>query len=509
MLDATPLLRLFASRRARHLAALVPQATQARVLQSLVARARDTQFGRDHGFSEIRTVAEFQAAVPLRDYDAFWERYWQPLFPRLTDCTWPGTVPYFAVSSGTTKGVTKFLPLTKAMNRSNVRAAKDVLVHHIRNRPDTRLLGGRSFMLGGSTTLVEQAPGIYSGDLSGIAAKEMPRWARLRYFPPRDLEQIEDWEEKIDRMARASLEEDIRSISGTPSWLLLYLEKLFAVSGQKSEKIRDVYPNLEMLVHGGVNFEPYRDRFRDLLAGSHAETREVYPASEGFFAIADRGAGDGLRLILDNGLFYEFVPVHELEADRPTRHWIADAEIGVNYALVISNNAGFWGYLVGDTVRFVDLDPPRLLVTGRISYMLSAFGEHLIGEEIEAAVADAAHRIGAQVTDYAVGSLYPDARHAKGGHLYIVEFRDEVDDTDRHGTFAATLDRHLIETNEDYAAHRAEGFGLNPPRVHPVPPGTFAAWMKRRGQLGGQHKVPRVINDQTLFADLKKFAGTD
>jgi hypothetical protein len=509
MLDATPLLRLYAFRRQRQLAALAPAAAQIIELLTLVSRARDTRFGQDQNFAGIRTVADFQRNVPLRRYDAFWDQYWQPDFPRLTDCTWPGTVPFFAVSSGTTRGVTKFLPLTHEMNRSNVRAATDLLVHHLANRPTTRILAGRSFMLGGSTKLVERAPGIFSGDLSGIAAKVMPWWARLRYFPPRALEAIEDWDVKIDRFARASLDQDIRSISGTPSWLLLYLEKLFEVTNTKSNKINDIYPNLEMLVHGGVNFEPYRGRFDDLLAGSHAETREVYPASEGFFAIADRGPGDGLRLILDNGLFYEFVPVEEIEAERPTRHWIADAEMGVNYALVVSTIAGLWSYVVGDTVRFVSLDPPRVLVTGRISYMLSAFGEHLIGEEIEAAVADAARQIDAQVTDYAVGSRFPDAGRARGGHLYVVEFAAPVEDPARLDRFAAALDAHLSETNDDYAAHRAAGFGLDPPRIHPVPHGTFAAWMKTRGQLGGQHKVPRVINDQTLFADLKTFIAAD
>lgn len=509
MFDATPLLRWYASRRQRQLDAQDPTETQAAELRALVGRARDTRFGQDHEFDSIRTVDEFQSAVPLRQYEAFWDAYWQPAFPRLTDCTWPGTVPFFAVSSGTTRGVTKFLPLTEAMNRSNVRAATETLVHHITNRPATRLLGGRSFMLGGSTALVEQAPGIFSGDLSGIAAKTMPWWARLRYFPPRELETIEDWEEKIEHFARASLDREIRSISGTPSWLLLYFEKLFAITGTTSGLIKDVYPNLEMLVHGGVRFEPYRARFDDLLAGCHAETREVYPASEGFFAVADRGPDDGLRLILDNGLFYEFVPVDDIDAERPTRHWIANAETGVNYALVISSNAGLWSYIVGDTIRFVDLDPPRVLVTGRIAYTLSAFGEHLIGEEIDAAIADAAEQVDTQVIDYAVGTLFPDGARARGGHLFVVEFAQPVDNAATVARFSAALDTHLSETNEDYAAHRAEGFGLDPPRVHPVPHGTFAAWMKRRGKLGGQNKVPRVINDQDLFNDLKAFVGAD
>ncbi|HEX9646257.1 MAG TPA: GH3 auxin-responsive promoter family protein [Alphaproteobacteria bacterium] len=507
MLDVTPPFRLYAARRRRALEGLDAAAIQQATLRRLVKAAEQTRFGRDHGFADIGSVAEFQARVPLRDYDRFWDEYWQAPFPRLVDCTWPGTMPYFAVSSGTTRGVTKYIPCSHAMNRSNRRAAVDLLVHHVANRPHSRILGGRSFMLGGSTALIEQAPGIYSGDLSGIAAKVMPRWARLRYFPPRELETIADWERKIECLARRSLREDIRALSGAPSWLLLFLDRLAAIEGLDEARIAALYPRLELLVHGGVSFVPYRDRFALLLAGSGAETREVYPASEGFFAIADRGDGEGLRLTLDIGLFYEFVPVDELESDAPSRRWIADVEPGVNYALVVSTCAGLWAYVVGDTVRFVDLDPPRVLVTGRTAYTLSAFGEHLIGEELETAVAEAAGEIGAEVVDFSAGSLFPRARGERGGHLYVVEFAAAIDDAARLAGFAAKLDAVLMRLNVDYKDHRAEGFGLNPPRVHPVPPGTFAAWMRRRGKLGGQHKVPRVINDQALFEDLRRFAG--
>jgi hypothetical protein len=266
--------------------------------------------------------------------------------------------------------------------------------------------------------------------------------------------------------------------------------------------------SFELLIHGGVNFGPYRDRFAQLLENSGAETREVYPASEGFFASADRGDGDGMRLNLDHGLFYELVPVDELDSADPTRHWVANAELGVDYALVVSSCAGLWAYVVGDMVRLVDRSPPRILMTGRTAQMLSAFGEHLIGEEIEAAIADAAHAITTSVTDYAVGSLFPNDDSARGGHLYVVEF-DTPPEPERLEQFATVLDSHLCETNEDYAAHRAEGFGLDAPRLRPVPHGSFAAWMKSRGKLGGQHKVPRVINDPALFADLLRYTDAE
>ena len=510
MHDATWLLRLYARQRLRRLAHMDPKRAQLRVLSSLIRKAQRTQFGRDHGFSADWSLDDFRSRVPLRDYDAFWEAYWREPFPRLTDCTWPGPVPWFAVSSGTTTGATKYIPVSREMRRSNVRAGAELMVHHVANRPDSRLLAGRVFMLGGSTGLVRQAPGVSSGDLSGIAAAEMPGWARLRYFPPRDLETIADWEEKIDRFAERSLDEEISAIAGTPSWLLIFFERLAGTAGSGSGRIADIWPRLEMLSHGGVAWAPYRDRFAALLEGSGAETREVYPASEGFFGIAHRGDGEGLRLLLDTGIFYEFIPLDQLNSAEPDCRWIGDAEPGVNYALAVTTCAGLWRYLVGDTVMLVDRDPPRVLVTGRTSYMLSAFGEHVIGAEVERAVAEAAGAIGATVSDFAAGSLFPDEAGARGGHLYIVEFGAEPGgtgpDAGRQVRFAETLDAALCRLNDDYDAHRAGGYGLDAARVRLMPPGGFAAWMKSRGKLGGQNKVPRIVNDRALFAALQAFA---
>ncbi len=485
-----------------------PQQTQRRVLSSLVRKARRTKFGRDHDFPGVRSLDDFRSRVPLRDYDAFWESYWREPFPRLTNCTWPGRVPWFAVSSGTATGATKYIPLSPEMRRSNVRAGADLMVHHLANRPESRLLAGRVFMLGGSTGLVRQAPDVFSGDLSGIAAAEMPGWARLRYFPPRDLESIVDWEEKIGRFAARSLDEEISGVAGTPSWLLIFFERLAEIAGSGSGRVADIWPRLEMLSHGGVAWAPYRDRFAALLEGSGAQTREVYPASEGFFAIADRGDGEGLRLLLDTGIFYEFVPLDRLGSAEPDCRWVGDAEPGVDYALAITTCAGLWRYLVGDTVTLVERNPPRVLVTGRTSYMLSAFGEHVIGAEVERAVAEAARSIGATVNDFAAGSLFPDETGARGGHLYIVEFGAEAGGPDaaRQARFAETLDAALCRLNDDYDAHRAGGYGLDAARVRILPPGGFAAWMKSRGKLGGQNKVPRIVNDRELFAALQAFA---
>jgi hypothetical protein len=507
MIDVTTLFRLYARRRLAALGHQDAAQVQERQLLKLTATAAATRFGREHHFEAIRSVDDFRRQVPLRRYEDLWSTYWEPSFPEVVDATWPGKIPYFAATSGTTSGITKHIPVTEPMIGSNRRAGTDIFVHHVANRPRSRVMGGYSFMLGGSTALEERAPGVWSGDLSGIIASRLPWWARLRYFPPRDLESMTDWEAKIDAFAERSQDLDIRAISGVPSWMLLFFDRLAARRPDRGRSIPAHFPNLEMVIHGGVDFAPYRDLFADRIEGGHAETREVYAASEGFIAVADRGDGDGMRVVLDSGIFYEFVPVEELAAEAPTRHWIAEVETGVNYAIVLSTCAGVWASIIGDTVRFVDREPPRLLITGRTSYTLSAFGEHLIGEEVEAAAAAAAHAIDRRLTDFAVGAIYPDRDGELGGHLWIVEFAEGKPDEAALARFAEVIDNHLAESNDDYRVHRSRDYGMKAPRVHVLEPGGFAAWMKGRGQLGGQHKVPRIINDAELFDTLRDFAG--
>lgn len=504
MVDFTPLLRLYAWQRLHRLERMDPVAVQRRQLLDLMRRAQDTAFGRAHGFAEIHSVADFQRRVPLRRYEDFWQEYWRDAFPNLAGTTWPEDAPYFAVTSGTSTGRTKYIPVTTPMARSNRRAGIDVLAYHLRNRPGSRVLGGKNFMLSGSIDLVEQAPGILSGDLTGIAVHELPRLLRWLTFPPAHLARESDWEKKIARLAEASLREDIRTIAGTASWLLIFFDKLLELH-PGPRRLHRFYPKLELVVHGGVNFAPYRVQFESWIEGSGAELREVYPASEGFFAFADRGTGEGLRLQTDGGLFYEFVPLQELESENPARHWLETIETGVDYALVVSTAAGLWGYVVGDTVRFLDRQPPRLLMTGRTSYFLSAFGEHLTGEEIDQALTGAAARLGIEIADYSVGAVFPRDGKRRGGHLFVVEFGRKGGSPDAAGQFVSIVDRLLCETNDDYQAHRAEDFGMDPPEVIVVAHGSFAAWMRSRGKLGGQNKVPRVINDEALFAGLQDF----
>jgi len=501
MFDVTPLLRLYAQRRDAARNAMPAAAAQSMVLARLVSAAQRTRFGRAHDLKRVRNVADFQSAVPVRRYEAFWEEWWKADFPVLRDVTWPGKIPYFAVSSGTSSGRTKYLPLSHSMVEANKRAGLELLSNHVLARPRSRILGGKLFMLGGSTDLKDLGHGVKAGDLSGILAAGSPFWSRFLTYPPRHLQRIEDWEAKIDALVEDLPKRDIRFIGGTPSWLLLLFERLAAQHPKAGWGAKGLFPNLEMVVHGGVNFTPYRDRFQDWLAGTGAETREVYPASEGFIGIADAGPDDGLRLVLDGVLFYEFVPVEELDSAQPTRHWIGNVETGVNYAVLLTTTAGFWSYVLGDTVSFVSLDPPRVKVTGRISYNLSAFGEHLIDAELEAAITTAAREIGSNVTDFSVGPVFPDAAESRGRHRFVVEFDTEQDEGAVR-RFTERLDAALAEENDDYAVHRREDFGMLGPEVIAVPPGHFAEWMKSRGKLGGQHKVPRVVADARDLAEL-------
>ena len=502
----TPLLHLYAGLRRRRLACQNAAAVQRETLLRLVDRAASTQFGRDHGFARIRDISEFQKAVPLRRYEDFWSEYWQSGFPTLVDVTWPGRMPYFAATSGTTSGATKYIPVSRAMLRSNRRAALDLMVHHLVARPASRVFGGRNLLVGGSTALTRHAPGVCGGDLSGIAAATLPLWARPFAYPPPDIARLTDWTGKMRRLAERAPDVDIRSISGTPSWLLLLFDELARHRSGRGSRLADFFPRLELIVHGGVNFAPYRPRFAEWLEGSHAELREVYAASEGFVAAADRAPGEGMRVVLDHGIFCEFVPVGEVDAAAPVRHTIGEVETGVEYAPALSTCAGLWGFVLGDTIRFVSRDPPRLLVTGRLSYTLSAFGEHLTGEEIEGAVTEAAAAIGAELRDFAVGAVFPQASGELGGHLFVVEFERPISPESRR-PFAAAIDEGLIRRNLDYEAHRAGGFGMRAPEVCVLPHGGFAEWMRRRGRLGAQNKVPRVISDPELFADLREFAA--
>ena len=333
----SPLVRAVVAARRRAIGRIDPVAEQTRQLEHLIDRACDTAFGRAHDFPRLTGVTDFQAAVPLRRYEDFWRDWWQPAFPMLVDVSWPGQIPYFALSSGTTTGVTKYLPVSRDMVASNRRAGTDLLAWHLAARPRTRALAGTSLMLGGSTALEELAPGVLGGDLSGIAAAEMPWYVRGQVEPRGEAALLADWEAKLARLTELALRRNIRSLSGTASWLLILLERI-AERRRAAGRTGPPLPGLDLPVPGGVALAPYLPRLRRLL-GDRVDIREVYPASEGFVAVQDGATGEGLRLVLDHGIFFEFVPVAEIDSDRPTRHWVETVEIGVDYAVVVSTCA--------------------------------------------------------------------------------------------------------------------------------------------------------------------------
>ncbi|MEM8552545.1 MAG: GH3 auxin-responsive promoter family protein [Pseudomonadota bacterium] len=505
MIDATPLLRGYTRLRMRRLARKSAVAHQKDTLLALVRQAQDTAFGKDHGFSTITTVDDFQSRVPLRDFEDFKREYFDPRFPVLDDVTWPGRIPFFAVSSGTASGRTKHIPVSRQMVRSNVRAGTDLLGLHALSHPKSAVLSGKSFMLGGSVAMEKLPGGVRSGDLSGIARLNNPRWSGPFVFPSLNDALEADWERKMDRLARLSLKEPIRVLAGTPSWLLLFFERLQAITGGEGN-IKSAYPGLELVVYGGMSFAPYRDTFRSWFPGDDVAWREVYSASEGFVAIDDGAGGPNgaMRLNLDVGLFYEFVPLSELESPSPKRYWLGNAPAG-EYALVLSSCAGLWSYRIGDVVEFVPGDVPRVRVCGRTAYTLNAFGEHLSGAEIERALISAGHSIGKPLAEFSVTPVFPTNDTATGQHLFVVEL-SALPGPSQQQEFAAALDRALADHNEDYEVHRRGNVQLLPPEVVFVPPGAFAGWMRSRGKLGGQNKVPRVVNEGPVRDSLLAFA---
>jgi len=483
--------------RTRRLDRRDPIKTQTKTLMRLLDRARDTRFGLAYDFASITSVAEYQARVPLREYEAFWKEYWEPTYPRIEGATWPSRVPYYALSSGTTTGSTKFIPVTKQMVRSNKKAALTTMALFRHAYPKARNFTGKFFFLGGSTDLRTQDDGSLAGDLSGIAAKEVLDLVRPYSFPSLELGLIGNWELKMEKLAEQAIREPVTAISGVPSWVLRLFSRIKEISGKST--IAEVWPMLRLVVHGGTSFDPYRAAFEQEIGSDAVKYCEVYPCSEGFIATEDPRYGM-LRLIPDHNIFFEFIPIEELGKDRPTRHTLADIELGVQYAIVLSTCAGLWSYLLGDTIRFESRNPPLLRFAGRTKFYLSAFGEHLIQEEVDKAVLHAAKICGVQAIEHHVGPVFSLNPATPGHHRYLIEFRGKLPQDMKE--FAKVLDHELIQMNEDYAAHRLGDLTMLVPEILAVPEGGFTQWMVSRGKAGGQNKVPVMDNTGKLTREL-------
>ena len=485
-----------------------PVAAQERTLFQLLRQAEKTRFGRDHDFSYLQTVADYQARVPLRDYDDFWTEYWKDAYPKLDDITWPGHIPYYALSSGTTSGTTKYIPISKEMLKSNQKAAFTTMALFRSAFPKHRTFTGKFFFLGGCTDLRAQSDGSLAGDLSGIAAKEVIAATRPYTDPPLEVSLIPDWPTKLAKLAEDSIRQPITALSGVPSWMLTLFDRIKKQSGKAT--IAEIWPDLRLVIHGGTKFDSYRNTFRAEIGSDAVQFCEVYPCSEGFIATEDPRY-NLLRLVPDHGIFFEFIPVEDLrdgksKSDKPTRHTLRTVQTGVVYAIAVTTCSGLWSYLIGDTVTFESVNPPLLRFSGRIKNFLSAFGEHLIEEEIEKGIAKASRECGVLTADHHVGPIFPTDPKRPGHHLYLIEFRGAPPgDLDK---FTRVLDDELRRLNEDYDAHRAGDLTMLAPEVLPVREGTFGRWMESRGKGGGQNKVPRMDNNGTMTVALRDWLAT-
>lgn len=464
-----------------------PVETQKNVLENLIQRASETAFGRDHNFSEIKDYESFKERVPVVDYEEL-----RPYIERIVggepDVLWPGLPAYIAKTSGTTSG-SKYIPISSESMPTHIKSAKMALLSYIHETGLSDFVGGKMIFLQGSPEL-EEKNGISVGRLSGIVAHHVPNYLQANRMPSFEVNCIDDWETKVDRIVDETRSADMRLISGIPSWVQMYFERLLERTGKSN--VLEVFPNFSLFVYGGVNFEPYRRRFEKLIGGKIG-TVETYPASEGFIAYQDRQNEPGLLLELNSGIFYEFIPTEEYFNENPTRLSIEDAEIGVNYALVLNTNAGLWGYSIGDTVKLVSKSPCRIVVTGRIKHFISAFGEHVIGEEVERAISQTAEKHNAQVVEFTVA---PQVEPPEGlpYHEWFIEFSKDPDDLQ---AFAQELDCALQHQNS-YYLDLISGSILRPLIVRSVVTKGFEQFMKSQGKLGGQNKIPRLSNDRKI-----------
>jgi hypothetical protein len=489
LLDAAAIRRRRALERVSRTAIEVQEAT----LLAHVRTARDTEFGLTHGFASIRSVADYQRRVPLRDYLGF-KPAWDASLAGARDVTWPGRPRVWVKTSGTTAG-DKAIPVTPEAVRMHRRGGWDALLMAAERVRGAALLGGPMLMLGGSTSLEPAPAGARIGDLSGVMARELPPGLRHRYSPGQAIARIADWETRLAAVAALAERQDVRLVAGMPSWMLILLERVArrrAEAGSAGD-LGALWPNLRAFVHGGVSFAPYRGVFEAQL-GRRLECVEVYPASEGFVAVQTERDG-GLTLMVDYAIFYEFVPVEDLGRAQPRRHGVADVELDRAYAVALTTPAGLWSYLLGDTVRFVARDPLRLVITGRTRHFVNAFGENVIVEEVEQALLAACRACSADAAEFTVAPRFPEPGDARGGHDWLVEFRSPPRD---RAAFAVTLDRTLQDLNTDYRTKRAGDLGMQAPRVIALPSGAFHRWLRAAGKLGDQHKVPRVTNSRAV-----------
>lgn len=463
------------------------------ILEDLIKTGRKTEFGKEHNFEAIHTYNDFKAAVPIRDYEQF-KSYINKIKEGRHNVLWKGQPIYLAKTSGTTSGI-KYIPITKESISNHIDTARNALLQYMAETGNTAFADGKMIFLSGSPEL-ERVGGIPTGRLSGIVNHHVPGYLRTNQLPSYETNCIDDWETKLDRIVEETINQDMTLISGIPPWVQMYFDRLTARSGKS---VGELFKNLDLLVYGGVNFEPYRAKLMESI-GRPIHTIETFPASEGFIAFQDAQGQEGLLLNTNSGIFFEFVPAQEIFNEHPTRLSLKEVELGVNYALVINSNAGLWGYNIGDTVKFVSLNPYRIVVTGRIKHFISAFGEHVIGEEVEYSLMKAAAEEQVRITEFTVAPMV-QSNGELPYHEWFVEFETMPADL---ANFAAKVDHNLRQKNI-YYDDLLTGSILQPLKIRPIRRQGFIDFMKSIGKLGGQNKVPRLSNDRTLAEQLMQF----
>ncbi|WP_179349939.1 GH3 auxin-responsive promoter family protein [Winogradskyella pacifica] len=472
-----------------------PNEVQNELLFSLLKMAKDTEIGRQYDFDSIKTYREFNARIPIVNYEDF-----QPLIERSRNgeqnIFWPRPIKWFAKSSGTTNAKSKFIPVSfESLEDCHYAASKDLLCMYLNNNEDAQLFTGKSLRLGGSKELYKENGTVF-GDLSAILIDNMPFWAEFSSTPSNRVSLMSDWEHKMQAIVEETVEENVTSLAGVPSWMLVLLNNVLEKTGK--DNLFDIWPNLEVYFHGGVNFNPYVEQYKAILPSDKFRYYEIYNASEGFFAIQDQNSSSDLLLMLDYGIFYEFIPMTSYGTEEQTVIPLSDVKLNTNYAVIITTNAGLWRYKIGDTIRFVSLSPHRIKVSGRTKHHINAFGEELIIENAEEALRKVCEHTSAEIVDYTAAPVFMEGKE-KGAHEWIIEFKRAPDNMFH---FEELFDNSLKALNSDYEAKRLNNMTLNKPKIHSARPNLFYDWFKENDRLGGQHKVPRLSNSRIYLEEL-------
>ncbi len=475
-----------------------PHEVQAELFQHLIAEASTTEFGKKYGFSDIETVEQYRERVPVFTYEQLFP-YIQRSMRGEQNILWPGEITWFSKSSGTTNQRSKFIPVSQeALEECHFKGGKDLISIYVNNFPDTKMFDGKGLAVGGSHQINEydSSESSFYGDVSAVIMQNLPPWAQFIRTPSLETALMSNWEEKIEKMAAETAQVNVTNISGVPTWTALLIQRI--VDLKKRDSILEIWPSLEAFFHGAVSFKPYQSLFQKLIPRSSMRYVEIYNASEGFFGIQDQTHSNEMLLMLDYGIYYEFIPVEELDNEYPRAVGLGDVQVGRNYAMVITTNAGLWRYSIGDTVRFTSVSPYRIKISGRTRHFINAFGEEVIIENAEAAIDKACEATGAVIDNFTAAPIFLD-KGKKGGHEWIIEFKSQPSDRTK---FQRVLDETLRAINSDYDAKRQHDIALVAPLINIVESGTFYNWMKRRGKLGGQHKVPRLFNTREYVDDI-------